>query len=65
MQSYLQAEGLELKNVLIDTDAQVARIIQSRGLPTTLFIDAQGKMQSYRMGELSAASLASHLKALK
>lgn len=65
VQSYLQAEGLELKNVLIDTDAQVARTIQSRGLPTTLFIDAQGKMQSYRMGELSAASLASHLKALK
>lgn len=62
---YLAAEGLKLDNVLLDTQTQIAQLVQSRGLPTTLFIDAQGKIQTYRMGELSNASLAAHLKTLK
>lgn len=65
VQDYLNSEGLALDNVLLDTQTQIADFVQSRGLPTTLFIDAEGNMQSYRMGELSAASLASHLNALK
>lgn len=65
VQDYLNSEGLELDNVLLDTQTEIADFVQSRGLPTTLFIDADGNMQSYRMGELSAASLASHLNALQ
>lgn len=65
VQDYLDSEGLMLDNVLLDTQTQIADFVQSRGLPTTLFIDANGNMQSYRMGELSAASLASHLKTLQ
>lgn len=64
VEDYLNSEGLALENVLLDTQTVIADFVQSRGLPTTLFIDADGNMQSYRMGELSAASLASHLKAL-
>ena len=65
VQKYLDSEGLSLDNVLLDTQTEIAEFVQSRGLPTTLFIDAHGNMQSYRMGELSAASLASHLRALQ
>ncbi len=64
VQDYLESEGLVLANVLLDTQTQIAELVQSRGLPTTLFIDANGIMQSYRMGELSAASLASHIQTL-
>ena len=63
VQDYLDAAGLTLDNVLLDSQTEIADFVQSRGLPTTLFIDAEGQMQSYRVGELSAASLASHLRA--
>lgn len=65
IQHYLQTENLQLDHVLLDTHTELAQWVKSRGLPTTLFIDAEGNMQSYRMGELSAASLASHLQALQ
>lgn len=65
VKDYLDTEGLELDNVLLDLQTQVAHLVQSRGLPTTLFIDAQGNIQTYRIGELSNASLSSHLKDLK
>lgn len=65
VEKYLQNEGLDLQNVLLDQHTAIAELVKSRGLPTTLFIDAAGNMQSYRMGELSAASLASHLSRLK
>lgn len=64
VEQYLQSENIELKNVLLDTQTQIAQLVQSRGLPTTLFIDAQGTVQSYRIGELSEASLRSHLDGL-
>lgn len=65
VKDYLTTEGLVLNNVLLDSQTQIAQQVQSRGLPTTLFIDAKGEIQTYRMGELSNASLESYLKALK
>lgn len=65
VKDYLDAEGLELDHVLLDMQTQVAQLVQSRGLPTTLFIDAQGNIQTYRIGELSNASLSSYLEGLK
>lgn len=61
---YLAAEHISLDNVLLDKDMDIARLVRSRGLPTTLFIDSEGKMHSYRMGELSAATLESHIRDL-
>ncbi|NLJ63447.1 MAG: TlpA family protein disulfide reductase [Alcaligenaceae bacterium] len=65
VQQYLDTESLKLENVLLDKNTQLAELIQSRGLPTTLFIDAQGRIQSYRMGELSQATLNAYLSTLK
>lgn len=62
---FLAEQGLDLENVLLDSQAKLAQQIKSRGLPTTLFIDSDGRVQSYRMGELSAASLHAHIKQLK
>lgn len=64
VEHYLDSENIQLKNVLLDNQNQIAQLVQSRGLPTTLFIDAEGNMHSYRIGELSKASLASHLQGL-
>lgn len=61
---FLSANNLKLDNILLDAQTTLAHKVQSRGLPTTLFIDSSGRIQSYRMGELSAASLHSHLRHL-
>lgn len=63
--AYLEAEQLSLDNMLLDQDMDLARSIKNRALPTTLFIDANGKVQSSRMGELSAATLESYLQELR
>ena len=61
---YLQAEGLDLRNVVLDLKAEVGRHYGSGGLPLTLFFDAQGRLQASRMGELSRATLQLHLQAI-
>ena len=62
---FLQSKGLQLDNVLFDPKADVGRDYGSGGLPLTLFFDAQGKLVSSRMGELSAASLQQRLDGLR
>ena len=58
---YLDAEGLELRNVLLDAEGRLPRETGSPGLPTTLFYDAQGRLVDAHMGALSEASLAAKL----
>jgi thiol-disulfide isomerase/thioredoxin len=58
---YLEAEGLELRNVLLDAEGRLPRETGSPGLPTTLFYDAQGRLVDAHMGALSEASLAAKL----
>ncbi|MBC7699108.1 TlpA disulfide reductase family protein [Aquabacterium sp.] len=55
---FLQAQHLPLRNVLLDKATQVGAAFDSMGLPTTLFIDAQGKLVSTHLGALSKATLA-------
>ncbi|MCY7371204.1 MAG: TlpA family protein disulfide reductase [Polaromonas sp.] len=64
-QRYLSASGLGLANVLFDVKAELGPTVGSRGLPTTLFYDASGRLVDTHVGELSAASLASKLKRLR
>ena len=64
VQAYLTAEGLPLKNVVLDPGGQLASTAGVPGLPTTLFFDAGGSLVDKRMGELSPATLAAHLDAL-
>lgn len=56
-QAFLEREGLSLENVLLDPMSTTLKAVGSRGLPTTLFFDAQGRLVDSHLGELSMASL--------
>lgn len=62
---YLEAEGLELRNVLLDAKGRLPRETGSPGLPTTLFYDADGHLLEAHMGALSDASLAAKLSRMR
>lgn len=64
VQQYLQREGLELDYMLLDKQAKMSLAVGAHGLPATLFYDADGVLVDFRMGELSAATLARSLKKL-
>jgi hypothetical protein len=51
--------------VLLDPAGAASRQMSNRGLPATLFLDAQGRLVDLRVGELSAASLAQRLEAIQ
>ena len=64
-QRYLSGGALSLSNVLLDSGAELGRVVGSTALPTTLFYDANGWLVDTHLGELSAASLASKLIQLR
>lgn len=61
---WLERQQLPLQNVLLDPQRQASAAFQQKGYPTTLFFDAQGKLVSTRVGELSAATLRQKLQSL-
>lgn len=63
--AYFTAQHLTPRNVLLDERMQAGSALGSRGLPTTLFFDASGQLAATRVGELSAATLAQHVDALR
>lgn len=65
VQRFLQKLNLQLDNVLLDQQNQLGAHYGSRALPTTLFLDAQGRLQDTHLGELSAASLKDRLDAIR
>lgn len=65
IQEYLQEQGLNLQNMWLDEYASSGPAIGSKGLPSTLFLDAQGRIINTRLGELSAASLKSYLESIR
>jgi hypothetical protein len=54
---YLDQHGLILRNVLLDPHSNVGVALGQGALPTTLFFDAEGRLVSTRLGELSSATL--------
>src|SRR5690625_671255 len=60
--AFLKAEGLELEHVLLDPTSAAMQEVGSRGLPTTLFFDAEGRMVDSHMGEITMPSLKNTLK---
>lgn len=64
VQRFLQANKLDLHNVLLDADGYIARVFEQRGLPATLFFDAEGRLSDVRLGELSYATLTHRINAL-
>jgi thiol-disulfide isomerase/thioredoxin len=55
---YLQAERLALGTVLLDSASQLGPALGSRGLPTTVVYDRQGRRVDLHMGALNAPALA-------
>jgi len=65
IENYLADEGLDLDNVLLDASAVSGRLLQTRGLPSTYFFDAEGNMTDVHVGELSRATLNQQLRKLR
>jgi thiol-disulfide isomerase/thioredoxin len=61
VREYLGDSDLELDNVLLDPFSTVMRDSGSRGLPTTLFFNADGRLVDTHIGELTDAGLAAKL----
>jgi thiol-disulfide isomerase/thioredoxin len=61
--AFLRSLQQPLVPVVLDIDAQLPAQIAVRGYPTTLFLDAAGRLQRVRSGELSEASLQALLPA--
>nr|WP_315846517.1 TlpA disulfide reductase family protein [uncultured Achromobacter sp.] len=62
---FLAQHAPSLRNVLLDPAGEASRKFSNRGLPATLFLDAQGRLVDLRVGELSTASLAQRLEAIQ
>jgi thiol-disulfide isomerase/thioredoxin len=61
VREWLDRRALTLGNVLIDEPRRASAVFKQQGYPTTLFFDAQGRLVSRRIGELSAATLEERL----
>ncbi|MFJ5483720.1 prolipoprotein diacylglyceryl transferase family protein [Pectobacterium actinidiae] len=57
IRTFLQREGLVLEHVLLDPPSRAMQALGARGLPTTLFFDAQGRLVDSHMGELTTARM--------
>ncbi|MGE5665252.1 MAG: TlpA family protein disulfide reductase, partial [Betaproteobacteria bacterium] len=62
---FLTAECLALQEVWLDRGAQLGPALGSRGLPTTVFFDAQGRQVGAHVGVLNEAALRARLAALR
>jgi hypothetical protein len=65
VQAFLARSGLALDEVWLDQGSSLGRAIRSPGLPTTVFLDAQGRQVDAHFGVLSAASLQAKVEALR
>lgn len=55
--SYLASQQLKLDHILLDSLMQVPRHYRTLGLPTTLFLRADGTLAAIHMGEISPETL--------
>jgi len=65
IREYLENEGLSGKRVLVDPQGQAIPALDTRALPTTLFIDGSGMIVSSHVGEISRAQLTAQIEALE
>ena len=61
---YAAQHHLPPAQVLLDERQELGRLLRSSALPTTVFVDSQGRQSALRVGELSAATLAQYLQPL-
>lgn len=65
VQHYLAKHQFKFQHVLLDPNGDIPAHINSFGLPTTLFFNAQGQLIERHMGELSPAMLQHYLKKME
>jgi thiol-disulfide isomerase/thioredoxin len=65
VQAYLAHEGFALRDVWRDPTAALGPAVGSRGLPTTLFYDAQGRLVGRHFGVLNGPALETRLRELR
>ncbi len=65
VRQYLDQHAPSLRNALLDPAGEASRKMSNRGLPATLFLDAEGRLMDVRVGELSSATLAQRLDAIR
>lgn len=56
VRQYLLREGIDIAPIL-DPGSSMMRHARTQGLPTTLFIDAEGRIRASHLGEISRAQL--------
>ena len=62
---FLQEEELPGGSILSDRGASLMRLSGSSGLPTTLFVRSDGRIEEAHMGELSRAALQQGIEELR
>lgn len=62
VQAYLQQQGLSLRQVWLDAASRTGPAVGSRGLPTTLFYNAQGELIHRQVGLISPPALARRIQ---
>lgn len=65
VQDYLAQEGLADASIRLDPPGALGEAIGTRAMPTTLFIDAEGRILRTHTGEISRAALLSGLRDLR
>jgi len=55
--AFLESEGLNLTDVLLDPTSEAMATMRTGGLPTTFFFNAQGRMVDVHLGEITMAEL--------
>lgn len=61
---YLIDNGLSATHIALDPGGDAGRRLGAPGLPTTLFVSADGRVRSTHTGEISRAALSDELEAL-
>ncbi len=65
IRKFLEDEGLPGRAVLSDRGAALMRLTDSSGLPTTLFVRPDGRIEEAHMGEMSRAALLQGIEQLR
>jgi hypothetical protein len=65
VRAYLTDQGLQLREVLLDAGSKLGPAVRSRGLPTTLLYDTQGRQFDAHFGALNAAAMESRLRQVR
>lgn len=63
--SYLARENVQLSNVLIDSEGQLAQHYGTLGLPVTLFVGGDGLLRHTHVGEISQEVLLDQIRRLQ